>query len=347
MMSDAMPLWLLVAAASLTAALLANLSARLIIHSGTRLMDVPGPRSSHVRPTPRGGGIGIVIVGVLVVAALAWVDVWPLSWWASLSAFALVAVVGALDDIRHQPVALRLMAHLGAASLLVAASGVMAAPHVMAWLVVIAMVLGLAWSINLHNFMDGIDGLLASQAVWCGVVFAVLFFLAGLPVPALFALLLAAAALGFLPMNFPRARVFLGDNASGYIGLALGWLALYGTIRHAFGWPEVIVIGSAFLVDSGATLFARALRSERLWQAHRSHLYQVLVRGGYSHARVTASYMLWNLLLCAPIVLVLRNTDAEAIRWSLALAVVAIALAVWFVLRRDGHEVPVKVAEQR
>lgn len=341
------PPWLLVITASLVAALLANLSARVVIHGGARLMDVPGPRSSHTRPTPRGGGIGIVIVGVLVVAALAWVGEWPLSWRATLSAFVLVAVVGALDDVRHQPVALRLMAHFGAASLLVGASGAMAAPYLTTLPFAIAAVSGLAWSINLHNFMDGIDGLLASQTVWCGMAFAALFYLAELPVPALFALLLAAAVLGFLPMNLPQARVFLGDNASGYIGLTLGWLALYGTIRHAFEWPEVIVIGSAFFVDSGATLIARTLRGERLWQAHRSHLYQCLVRGGRSHARVTMIYMLWNLLVCLPIVLALRNINDETLRWSLAFAVIATALVIWLALRRDAHQVPVKAAGQR
>src|SRR5690606_21257352 len=106
----------------------------------------------------------------------------------------------------------------------------------------------------LHNFMDGIDGLLAAQAIWCGSAFAALFWLAGEPGPTLFALMLGAACAGFITLNLPRARVFLGDGASGFIGLALGWLCVYGGLRGAVPWPMSIAIGSAFLVDGTATL---------------------------------------------------------------------------------------------
>lgn len=332
--------------AALSAALLSNLSARLVIRSGARFLDVPGPRSSHQNPTPRGGGIGIAIVGVLSMAALAIVGIWPLPWLPTIAAFALVTIVGGLDDIRHQPVILRLAVHLSAAAMLLAASGVFSlqASPVHGGLSAVMLTLGLIWSINLHNFMDGIDGLLAAQTVWCAAVFAALFFLAGSPALALFALLLAAAAAGFLPLNFPRARVFLGDNASGYVGLALGWLAIYGAFHGAFGWPEVLVIGSAFIVDSGATLLWRAMRGERVWQAHRAHAYQCWVRRGYQHDRVTIGYMAWNLCVGLPAVILLRMTENATVRWGTSAAVVMLAVALWCIAPRQAADDRAEIA---
>lgn len=336
MASQAIALAAPVVAATLVASLVAWLVARTVARS-ERLLDVPGPRSSHARPTPRGGGLGIVLVGLGVIAALAYVGVWPVSWLLSASGFVLIAAIGILDDIRHRPVLLRLLVHVAAVSMLVV-------PVALGWhapdtrmLVVIFAVVALVWSINLHNFMDGIDGLLALQAIWCGVVYAVAFAIAAQPGPALFALLLAAAAAGFLPVNWPRAKVFLGDGASGYIGLAIGWLAMYGAFRGIIPVPETLIVASAFLVDSGATLLSRMARGEKFWQAHREHLYQHLVHGGRSHARVGGWYMLWNLLVALPALVVARELGTSMGRWIIAVMVLAVALAVWAVAIRAAR----------
>lgn len=330
---DALPLALPVAVAMAVSALLAYLIARTVAGSA-HLIDMPGPRSSHTQPTPRGGGIGIVLVALGSVAALALVDLWPVSWLLTLSAFSLVAAIGALDDIRHRPVVLRLIVHAAAVAMLVVPLSLEWYAAAMSWPVMAFAAVGLVWSINLHNFMDGIDGLLALQTIWCGFVYAALFAIAAQPALALFALLLAAAAVGFLPMNWPRARVFLGDGASGTLGLILGWLALYGAIRGVVSLPESLIIASAFLVDSGATLTLRLARGERFWQAHREHLYQHLVRRGRSHAAVTGWYMLWNLIVALPALLIARELDTSMERWIVAAVVFAIALIVWGLLRR-------------
>lgn len=328
----------LVAAAAGVAALLAHGVARIVITLGgrLRLLDVPGPRSSHAVPTPRGGGVGIAVVGVICVGALAWVGLWLPGWMFTAGGLALVAIIGGADDLRSLPALLRLLAHLAAAILIVHAALL---PWYMAdtpWSVVALVVLALVASVNLHNFMDGIDSLLTLQAIWCGAVYAVLFALAAQPAPAMFALLLAAAASGFLPSNWPRARVFLGDGGSGYIGLAVGWLALVGWSMDAVTLPESLVIASAFLVDSGLTLGLRLLRRERIWQAHREHLYQHLAHASGSHLRVAAGYMAWNLVVALPVLVIGRIlAPADGLDWPGAAGVLVLAALAWLVARRQ------------
>lgn len=328
-----LPLTALVATAVVVAALLSYLVARLVIARGRRLLDVPGARSSHSEPVPRGGGLGIVAVGLCVPVALWLAGVWSGEPWLLLATMLAVAGIGVLDDFRPRPAALRLAVHLAAGAAL-AASFLYVPGDADAWLWMAIVALALAWSINLHNFMDGINGLLVLQTVWTGLAYAVLFTLGDEIAIALFALLLASSALGFLPLNWPRARVFLGDGASGFIGLAIGWLALYGAASGAVGLPETLVIASAFLVDSGLTLLVRLLRGRRVWQAHREHLYQQLVLGGRTHGAVSGWYMLWNLAAALPALAALQLRDAAPERWMIALTVLVLATLLWFALRR-------------
>ncbi|MDZ3822619.1 MAG: glycosyl transferase family 4 [Pseudoxanthomonas sp.] len=332
MIPAALPTWMPPLLALLLAAAVSALIAGLQARHRLGPLDLPGPRSSHQRPVPRTGGLGIVVIGLAGIAALALARAWPTPWLLTLPALALVALVGLLDDARPRPALPRLLAHLLAAlllsgSLLVGAEGLRAAP----WLA-LASVLAIAWSINLHNFMDGIDGLLAMQAIWYGGAYAIALGLAGEYGAALFAALVAAAAAGFLPFNFPRARVFLGDGASGFIGAAAAWLLLFAAVHAILPLPLSLVLMSAFLVDSGATLAYRLLRGERVWQAHRSHLYQLLVQAGASHARVSLGYLAWNLLVALP-ALLLGLTMAPERQWLLAVAVLAAAAGLWLLLR--------------
>lgn len=324
-----------VATAMLLAMLLSWLLARLVSRSGLAPVDHPGPRSSHDRPIPRGGGLGIVVVGLIALPSLAWAGAWPMPWLPAWAALAAVAGIGLLDDLRHRPPWLRLLIHVLAAALfagaVMAASPALASPDTA---LMAAVVLALVWSINLHNFMDGIDGLLGLQGLWFGLVTATVLLLAGDTGTGLFALLLAAAALGFLPLNLPRARVFLGDGAAGFLGLAFGAIALQGAWSGLMPLPLSLIAGSAFLVDSAATLVARALRGQPVWRPHREHLYQLLVRSGRSHARVSGFYMLWNLLVALPALLVARQRDTDAERWIVMLATALVGLCVWWLARR-------------
>lgn len=300
------------------------------------LLDQPGQRRSHTVPTPRGGGIGIV-AAVLMVAmpALALLPQAEPMTTVLVLAFALLAVaaVGWRDDHAPLPVLPRIGVHLLAA-LAVAAVLLAPAAHAdaqrWAWLVPAAIVF--AGSINAHNFMDGIDALLGMQALFVLTGYAWLAWATAHWALADAALAAAAACAGFLLFNRPPARIFMGDVGSGTLGLLIAGMAGM-LVRHspALVWP-CLTLSSAFLVDAGLTLFARILAGKRWYTAHREHLYQWMVRAGFSHARTDAMYLLWNLIIAAP-------ASWAALHWPasgplLAAAVYAFAAATWCAGRR-------------
>jgi len=255
-----------------------------------------------------------------------------------LLAVLAVAAVGWIDDHRSLPASLRFGVHCLAA----AAVAVVAVPEPVAAAMWIMVAGGLAWSINLHNFMDGIDGLLAWQAAFVLTVLAGLASWTG-ALPAACAMLLwAAAVAGFLPFNAPRARIFMGDVGSGALGLVIG-IAVLECARHdlAAGLAAVVAC-SAFTVDAGCTLLSRMLRGRRWYSAHREHLYQWLVRCGLPHARVVALYMGWNLFIVLPsIFAIIRLRAAAAV--VLALALHGLAILLW----RAGKRACLRNASRR
>lgn len=313
------------------------------------LIDHPGQRRSHRVPTPRGGGIGIVatvLAGLLVAAAFAGALSGALL--AIAGAVALVGAVGWIDDHGGFAARWRLAAHLLAALLLLApalfaqssdfadAVDLRTTWPLLAFAAAFAVLL-VVWSINLHNFMDGIDGLLAVQAIYVFAVAAASFCMAGRSAAAIGTLACAAATAGFLPFNFPRARIFMGDVGSGVLGLLVGIavLVLLATPRVALATGAIAC--SAFVADATCTLLSRMLRGRRWYSAHREHLYQWLVRSGFSHARVVALYTGWNVLIALPVILwINRSVDARpgvSPRDGIDAAALVYALAVlawWF-----------------
>ena len=306
-----------------------------------QMLDLPGQRRSHRTPTPRGGGIGIVVAVLACLAILLACTGSAPGSMASISLIAsvtLVALVGWIDDHRSLVPAIRLVAQVLAvavfawpvAPLLPDLGANPAWPWFVGGLLVAA---GAAvWSINLHNFMDGIDGLLATQALFVFVTLAVLCFDAGRIAQAQAIAIFAAATFGFLPFNFPRARVFMGDVGSGVLGLlvavASGWIIAV----LPFGLEYALIASSGFVVDGTATLLSRMFSGRRWYSAHREHLYQWLVRSGYSHVQVTMFYVGWNLLVVVPALL---WVNASADKQGLALAVVyALAVVLWVVGKR-------------
>lgn len=254
------------------------------------LLDQPGERRSHDTPTPRGGGIAIVVA---ILPVLGWV-IWQQS--AHTPAFALisaglllVAGVGWLDDHRPQSPWLRLLVQAIAAALLAGALlGLGASPAKAASGLLLALVLVNAW-----NFMDGIDGLAASQAMLAALGYA-LFVGAG-PV-VLIGLSLAAACAGFLPFNLPRARIFLGDVGSGALGYLIAVLASLALLDASWRQAPLLLLPIvAFGADTGLTLARRFLRGEKWWLPHVQHAYQAWARHA-GHARVTATFFAWTLV---------------------------------------------------
>ncbi|WP_132986143.1 glycosyl transferase [Luteimonas terricola] len=286
--------WLAVVAAM--AATGAWLARRHALRHG--LLDQPGERRSHAVPTPRGGGIGIAVAWAMacIASGLAGVLPGPLAL-AAVCGVVLVGSAGYVDD--HRPLSpwWRLAAHVAAGAAL--AAGLVAAGAA-PWLAPLALV-GAPVMVNVWNFMDGIDGLATTQAALAALAFALL---AASPLAALPALALAAACLGFLPFNFPRARIFLGDVGSGVLGFALTVLAALLVLEGgALGGPGLLPVlflpVSAFLIDAALTLGGRIVRRERWWTAHVGHAYQRLAAGIGSHVPVTAAYGVWTLAAIA------------------------------------------------
>ncbi len=272
-----------------------------------RLIDLPNERSSHVCPTPRGGGAAIAIVHILGSLLAVMCGLVPPALAGALSAGLLVVVVGFLDDHGHVPPMWRLACHLLAVAWMIGWLGALPPVHFglgtldLGWLGTALLVLYLTWFINLFNFMDGIDGIAGAQAVSMSATAAVLAYTGGGgPEAALPALMLASATSGFLIWNWPPARIFMGDVGSGYLGFALGVLGLWTVVE---GWlsPWVwLILGGAFLADATVTLLVRARARVRLTEAHRSHAYQRLSRHWGGHRPVTLAYCAVNLLWLAP-----------------------------------------------
>jgi UDP-N-acetylmuramyl pentapeptide phosphotransferase/UDP-N-acetylglucosamine-1-phosphate transferase len=252
------------------------------------LIDHPGDRRSHGVPTPRGGGIAIVIG--LLVATIALAARHPAGAVVLLGfamAVLLVAGIGWWDDHRPLSAGLRLGVHLVAASIL---SLVMLGNYGNPWLAIAALVAAVVLT-NVWNFMDGIDGLAASQAALVSAAFAAA--LSGSSWSWL-GWALAASCIGFLPFNCPRARIFLGDVGSGTLGLAIAALATMAVGEHRLAWPLAVLPLAPFLTDAGLTLARRVWRREPWWTAHTQHAYQAWARRLGSHVPVTGAYALWT-----------------------------------------------------
>ena len=254
-----------------------------------QLIDQPGERRSHAVSTPRGGGIGIVVSQLLACGLGA---MWMPAHAVTLLVFAvgllLVAGIGWWDDHRSLPALPRLCVHLLAALLLGTLVWVGTGSVVKA---VFCFVLAVSL-VNIWNFMDGINGLAATQAILVGLGAAWL-----LPWPfAMAGGALAAGCAGFLPFNFPRARVFMGDVGSGALGyLVAGVLALGLSVTETA--PVLwLMLPAVFLADAGFTLLSRMLRGERWMQPHTQHLYQRFVKRECSHTAVTLGYALFSLV---------------------------------------------------
>jgi UDP-N-acetylmuramyl pentapeptide phosphotransferase/UDP-N-acetylglucosamine-1-phosphate transferase len=329
------PAWLMPALALGMSASLTH--AWIALARRRNVMDTPERRRLHDVPTPRGGGIGPVVSIVLVLLGIqvVWPEARMPSLPATLIALTTVAGVSFVDDHRPLSIRLRLGMHMLAAAMLavahIAASG--AAPGQWTELFLGILLLSTA-SMNLHNFMDGSDAHLASQALF---VFAVLTLLAhGHGAADLRTLFVAAALamLAFLPFNWPRARVFLGDVGSISLGLLVAAFSLLALQREAIGWGGALVLSSTFMIDALATLVGRMRRTRHWLRPHRDHLYQWLRRRGWSAAGVVVVYQGWNVLVVVPVIVWLDASERSPQReFAATVAVYALGLGTWCAAR--------------
>jgi Fuc2NAc and GlcNAc transferase len=271
---------------------------------GRALLDRPGARSSHTVPTPRGGGLAIaaVILGSTVALGLARV-VDPNVVIALVGGGLLVAASGWLDDLRGLKPAVRAAGHFIAAAWAVFWLGGLPllelgfADVPLGPAGFLLAMLGIVWSINLYNFMDGIDGLAAVEAVTVGLGAGALLFALGAMDLALLGFLTAGASAGFLAWNWPPARIFMGDVGSALLGFIFPVLALASENRGSLPIAVWIMLLGVFVLDSTITLVRRALKGEPVHQPHARHAYQRATRFYGSHKRVTVAVLLLNLAL--------------------------------------------------
>lgn len=272
------------------------------------LVDEPNERSSHSVPTPRGGGLAIVVTFLIGLVFL-----WKMSLLADrpfvalTGASLLVAIIGFIDDHGHIAARWRLLVHFSAAGWLLFWLGglpplsLLGGVFDLGWAGHLLASLVLVWLLNLYNFMDGIDGLAGIEALSTTLVAGTLLAIAiEQQGTASLYILMSASVAGFLVWNFPPAKIFMGDAGSGFLGLMLGALALYSAhIAPQMFWVSLILLG-VFIVDATYTLVRRLLRGDKIYEAHCSHAYQHATRKYGSHLPITLSVLALNLFWLAP-----------------------------------------------
>lgn len=275
------------------------------------LLDVPNARSSHALPTPRGGGVAIVLTVLGLLPGLAWAGLveWRV-FWGVMGAGLGTAVLGFIDDHQHVAARWRLLGHFLAAFWLLAWLGGVPPLALFGSTINMGMVgfplaaVALVWLLNLYNFMDGIDGIASIEAITVCVGAAVLYVATGHGQAAVTPLLLAGAIAGFLFWNFPPARIFMGDAGSGFLGIMLGALVLHAAWLEAeLLWSWLILL-ALFIVDATFTLMRRLVRGEKLYEAHRSHAYQYAARHFGCHLPVTLAVGAINIVWLLPMAFV-------------------------------------------
>ena len=306
------------------------------------ILDIPNARSSHAVPTPRGGGLAIVVAFLGAVALLA-----AAGWLQVNTAFVLiaggggVAAAGYMDDRKALPASVRFCVHIIAATLAVVVVGGITQQTLNnmglqgVWAGSLLALMALTWSTNLFNFMDGIDGIAGSESVFVGGAGALLNWRYDGDVDLTAAMLaLAAATLGFLIWNWPPARIFMGDVGSGFLGFTLAVLGLSAS-RHG-GIPVEVwaILSGVFLVDATVTLLTRIVRGDRWFEAHRTHAYQNLASRWQAHLPVTALIIAVNVFWLLPWAWIAATHPARAM---LSVVAALAPLAVMVLLAGAGR----------
>ena len=271
------------------------------------LMDIPNERSAHSVPTPRGGGVAIVVSFLLALPVLAELDLLGTSaLYGLLGSGLLVAMIGFADDHGHIAARWRLLGHFIAAAWALfwldgfAPIELFDTTIDLGWFGHLLALIYLVWMLNLYNFMDGIDGLASAEAISSCLGMCLVYWFSE-NVDLIWApLMLATAVAGFLWWNFPPARIFMGDAGSGFLGLILGVIALEAAwYKPELLWSWIILLG-VFIVDATWTLALRLIRGERVYEAHSNHGYQHAARR-VGHKKVTLTVVAINAAFLLPV----------------------------------------------
>lgn len=288
--------------------------------SPSKLLDLPNQRSLHQQPTPRTGGLAI-FTAILIAGASMLVGSPPEDGWFWLPIGLLViAAVSFIDDLEHVPPAYRLAAHAVGAGLLLNTGYLSVGewlpgldPSLPVWIEIPCALLFVVWMTNLYNFMDGMDGFAGGMAMIGFGTLALFGLLAANPLFATMNLIVAGASSGFLVVNFPPARLFMGDLGASSLGFLAAAFALWGDKAQILPLWASLLLFSPFVVDASVTLIRRLSKGEKVWQAHCSHYYQRLVRLGWGHRRT----VLWEyglMVACALTAIGFRSAGTQ-VQW--------------------------------
>ncbi len=310
---------------------IAALLTRLLLRH-LKNFDVPNERSSHTQLTPRGGGIAIMLAFLLALIFSAQLPVDTRSFSGYLLAAFLIAAISLYDDFKRLSFKIKLAGFL-LAMLLAIGSGNVIAPGLGWWLLTLLWMMGLT---NACNFMDGLDGLVASTAVIAALFLAGIAFIQGSHSVYWMALSLAAATAGFLFYNWSPAKIFMGDVGSTFIGFTFAVLAVANYNEAQISYLVLPLLFFHFIYDTAFTFFRRLLKGENVFTAHRSHLYQLLNRSGFSHQRVTLIYAAMALAQGVIALWMVNHPAVAPLLVGLPLLLFYVFYAVW-VLHRANH----------
>lgn len=281
----------------LAVVVLSGLLTWMVRHFAIRksILDIPNDRSSHTIPTPRGGGLAVAVSWFLgLIYFLIRKKIEPELFYALLAGLPLT-LVGFADDVFNLKPFVRFLVQFVCAALALFFMGGLLSMNFGQWTMVVPLLLtplafiAIIWSINLFNFLDGIDGYIGSEVVFIGLA---IFGLTG----DLLGLLMASATFGFLLWNWPKAKIFMGDVGSTLLGFTVAVLAVYHQNKGISSLWVWLILTSVFWFDATVTLFRRWRNREKLSEAHRKHAYQRLVQSGFSHQKTTLGALGINLL---------------------------------------------------
>lgn len=286
---------------------------------GRNLIDIPNERSSHTEPTPRGGGLiidAVCLLLFLIYCVAFQIDI----FWSYFAGALIIALISWLDDLFSVPAIWRFLSHSLAAILVVWGLGAWETLYIpfsgTAYLGQIGQVITffwIVWMINAYNFMDGIDGIAGAQAFTAGIGWLLIGTLLGVENTAFYGGIVAFTSLGFLFHNWQPAKIFMGDVGSAFLGYTFAVLPLMAfkeSKDQAILFPVIgVTLVTLFVFDSIVTLIKRILRREKIWQAHREHIYQKLVVSGFSHQFVTGTYAILSMIILGCLVLWILNRE--------------------------------------
>ncbi|VAX10795.1 Undecaprenyl-phosphate alpha-N-acetylglucosaminyl 1-phosphate transferase [hydrothermal vent metagenome] len=269
------------------------------------ILDKPNERSLHSKPTSRAGGVGILGGILFSIAVLIHMQAYPADLMSITFGVVLIAAVSLIDDNRGVSVRYRLLVHILAAVVLMSNDFCILnlkipffTIELYVWVAYLFTLLLILWSVNLFNFMDGMDGFAGGMAFIGFSTFAALGYFKGVNSFAALAAIIASANAAFLPFNFPPAKIFMGDSGSSVLGFLMAAMIIWADTKNIFPLWVGILVFSPFILDATVTLLKRVVRGEKIWEAHRSHFYQRLVLIGWGHRRtVIVEYIV--MLICA------------------------------------------------